>query len=161
MFCPRCGDENGSPQAYCRRCGLSLPAVRLASEGRVEEALAGLGKGSGNLTGGALILVIGLLNALINGYFFAWQAALVCVLAGTGVGVPLIAAGMLRVRRARRLLNPGEDSEALPEAAPVASLPEAADTAPTLPAPPRDSITEHTTLKLDPPDPAGRGQASS
>ena len=152
MFCPRCGEENGSGRGYCRRCGLALAAVRLASEGRVEKALDGLGKGSGNLTGGTLILVIGLLNALINGYFFVWQAALVCVLGGVGVGVPLIAAGMLRVRRARLLLNPKEGSEALPEAAPTAALPEAADTAPTLPAPPRDSITEHTTLKLDRPD---------
>src|SRR5688572_1435253 len=152
MFCPRCGDENGSPLAYCRRCGLSLPAIRLASEGRVEKALDGLSKGSGNLTGGAIIFIIGLLNALINGYFFVWQAAVISALAGSAVAVPLITAGMLRVRRARRLLNPEEDPQALPEAAPVASLPETADTAPTLPAPPRDSITEHTTLKLDPPD---------
>lgn len=155
MFCPRCGDENGSAQAFCRRCGLSLPAVRLASEGRVEKALAGLGKGSGNLTGGALILIIGLLNALANGYFAAWQSAVISALAGAAVGVPLMAAGMLRVRRARRLLNPGEDPEALAEAAPAAALPGADAAAHT--APRRDSITEHTTLKLDPPGPASRG----
>ena len=140
MFCPKCGAENGSGQAFCRRCGLSLRAVRLASEGRVDEALAGVNKGSGNVTGGTLIIVIGLLNALINAYFAAWPAALICVLAGSGVGVPLIAAGMLRVRRARRLLNPDEEPEALDEAAPHAPLPEASA---------RDSVTEHTTLRLD------------
>jgi hypothetical protein len=142
MFCPKCGAENDSAQGFCRRCGLSLPAVRLASEGRVEEALAGLGKGSGNLSGGALILVIGLLNALANGYFAAWQSALVSALAGAGVGVPLIAAGMLRVRRAKRLLDPKEERKTLDDAAPAAALPEAAA---------RESVTEHTTLKLDPP----------
>ena len=149
MFCPRCGVENGSAQGFCRRCGLSLPAVRLATAGRVDEALAGISKGSGNLTGGTLIIVIGLLNALINGYFAAWPAALVCVLAGAGAGVPLMAAGMLRVRRARRLLNPKEAPEALGEAAPTAALPEAhADTTEPLPTA-RESVTEHTTLKLD------------
>lgn len=155
MFCPRCGDEDGSAQAFCRRCGLSLPSVRLASEGRVEEALERLGKGSGNLTGGAVFIVIGLLNALINGYFFAWQAALISVLAGTGIGVPLLAAGMARVRHARRLLDAKEETKSLPESAPTLSLPDAAGTptSPTLPAPPRDSVTEHTTLKLDPPRP--------
>lgn len=157
MFCPKCGDENGSAQAFCRRCGLSLPAVRLASEGRVEEALTRLSKGSGNLTGGSLIFIIGLLNALINGYFFAWESALISALAGAGVGVPLIAAGMVRVRRARRLLNPQEESKELPEGVPTPSLPAADDagarTSPTLG---RDSVTEQTTLKLDPPGPVNR-----
>jgi hypothetical protein len=142
MFCPKCGAENDAGPAFCRRCGLSLRAIRLASEGRVDEALAGVNKGSGNITGGTLIIVIGLLNALINAYFAAWPAALICVLAGSGVGVPLVAAGMLRVRRARRLLDPDEEPKALDGAAPPVSLPEPAA---------RESVTEHTTLKLDAP----------
>lgn len=154
MFCPRCGDEDGSAQAFCRRCGLSLPAVRLASEGRVEEALARLRKGSGNLSGGALILIIGLLNALANGYFAAWQSALISALAGSAVGVPLIAAGIVRVSRARRLLSPEGEPKALSEGDPKPSLPKATTapmSEPTPGASARDSVTEHTTLRLDRP----------
>ena len=159
MFCPRCGAENGSAQAFCRRCGLALHAVRLASEGRVEDALARLKKGSGNLSGGALILIIALLNALANGYFAAWPSALISVLAGSAVGVPLMAAGMVRVKRARRLLNPDDEPKPLAEGDPTPSLPEASTEpipAPAAEASARDSVTEHTTLKLKTPGPPGR-----
>lgn len=142
--------ENDSAQGFCRRCGLSLPAVRLASEGRVDEALAGLGRGSGNLSGGALIFAIGLLNALVNGYFEAWQSALISALAGAGIGAPLIAAGIVRVRRAERLLNTRGAAKSLDGPAPPAPLPEAtaAAAAGGFPAA-RESVTEHTTLKLE------------
>ncbi len=163
MFCPRCGAENGSAQAFCRRCGLSLHAVRLASEGRVEDALARLKKGSGNLSGGALILIIALLNALANGYFAAWQSALISVLAGSAVGVPLIAAGMVRVGRAKRLLNPEDEPKTLAGGDPKPSLPEASaattsgmESETSHEASARDSVTEHTTLRLNPPGPPGR-----
>ena len=39
MFCPQCGAENEKDKSYCRRCGQSLAAVRLALEGRVDEAI--------------------------------------------------------------------------------------------------------------------------
>jgi hypothetical protein len=146
MFCPKCGAENESGPAYCRRCGLPLAPVRLASEGRVGEALAGLGKGSGRLSGGALVLALGLLNALVNGYFDAWQSAVVSALAGSAVGVPLIASGAARLRRAKQLLSPQDDPKPLGGGAAAA---------PPLPAAGRDSVTEHTTLKLEPRRPPG------
>lgn len=37
MFCPHCGSEN-KLEKYCRQCGLSLTAVRLALDGRIDEA---------------------------------------------------------------------------------------------------------------------------
>ena len=158
MYCPRCGVENDTGQGYCRGCGLSLPAVRLAAEGRVEEALAKLSKGAGGISGGALIFVIGLLNALVNGYFAAWQSAVVSALVGSAVGVPLVAAGLARVGRARRLLSPEEDVKGLPGAgretpAPLHGAPDGAlNPEPSA----RASVTEHTTLKLDSSGPARR-----
>lgn len=114
MFCPRCGTEDGSEQSYCRQCGLSLPAVGLALGGRVDEALSKLKGGSGSLSGGATILVIGLLNALANGYFAAWQSAVVSAVLGSAIGVPLMVVGMARVRHAKRLLTSGERLQSLP-----------------------------------------------
>jgi len=38
MFCPECGSEN-DVERYCRRCGKSLSAVRLALDGRIDEAI--------------------------------------------------------------------------------------------------------------------------
>lgn len=150
MYCPKCGVENESGQGFCRRCGLSLRAVRLAAEGRVEEALAKLSKGAGSISGGALIFVIGLLNALVNGYFAAWQSAVFSALVGSAVGVPLVAAGLARVGRAKRLLSPEEDSKELAGAgretpALRGATTDALDPGPSAPG----SVTEHTTLKLD------------
>ena len=39
MFCPACSSENDPEKSYCRRCGLSLVAVRLALDGRVDQAI--------------------------------------------------------------------------------------------------------------------------
>lgn len=158
MFCPRCGTENASEQGFCRQCGLSLPAVGLALEGRVDEAVGRLKAGAGSLSGGAVILVIGLLNALVNGYFAAWQSAVFSALLGSAVGVPLMAVGLARVGRARRLLNPNEGLRSLPGAGKDVGEPhlgahasalgrrQAAQAAQTA----RGSVAEHTTLKLGP-----------
>jgi hypothetical protein len=144
---------------------MSLAAVRLASAGRFDEALAKLGKGEGNITTGAVVFAIGLLNAAINNIFFdAWLPAYICVIAGSAVGVPLFAAGLTRVKRARRILNGEADAKTHGgatslegEARETVLLPEAdagAFDAAAVAA--RDSVTEHTTLKLDPRGPAGR-----
>jgi hypothetical protein len=42
MFCPRCGTENDSELSYCRSCGQALSPVRLAIEGRVDQAIKAL-----------------------------------------------------------------------------------------------------------------------
>ena len=38
MFCPQCGSDNEAQKNYCRKCGQPLAAVRVAMEGRVDEA---------------------------------------------------------------------------------------------------------------------------
>jgi len=165
MFCPRCGAENSLSQGFCRQCGMSLAAVRLASAGRFDEALAKLDKGSGNITTGAVVFAVGLVNAAINNILFdAWLPAYICVIAGSAVGAPLFAVGLSRVKRARRILNgedetkPRADTKSLEgEARDTALLPEAdADVFDAAGLAARDSVTDHTTLKLHPRGPAGR-----
>lgn len=165
MFCPGCGADNGSGLGFCRRCGLPLAGARLASEGRFDEALATLGKGAGNVTAGAVVFVIGLLNAAVNNIVFdSWLSAYVSILAGSAIGAPLFAVGLARVRRARRILggeaeakSPGEGVSLGGEARATTLLPEAdAGTFDAAALAARDSVTEHTTLKLDPRGPAGR-----
>lgn len=158
MFCPRCGTENDSGQGYCRRCGLSLPAVALALEGRIDEALGKLGRGVGSLSAGVVVIACGLLNALVNGYFAAWQSAVVSAAVGSAVGVPLIAAGLARVARAKRLLNPAEESGRGTRAGESGreELPEAHTKILSQGRAEPGSVTEHTTLELEPSGPAGR-----
>jgi uncharacterized membrane protein YvbJ len=39
MFCPGCGSENDAEKKYCRQCGKPLSAVRVALDGRIDEAI--------------------------------------------------------------------------------------------------------------------------
>lgn len=159
MFCPRCGTENKSEQSYCRQCGLTLPAVRLALEGRVDEALIKLRKGSGSLSGGVIIFIIGLLNALVNGYFAAWQSAAFSIIAGFVIGVPLAMVGMARIRQAKHLLNSQKESKSLQAAQSDRTsnlLPEVPAADALNPKPPiSNSVVENTTLKLESPESRG------
>ena len=157
MFCPGCATENGSEQGFCRRCGLPLSAVRLASEGHLDEALLKLKKGSGRISAGLVVILIGLLNALVNNALDAWMAAYLSGALGTAVGTPLIIKGLSQVKQARRLLNPSESVKGLPGAARAG---DALTGAPTRALKPggtaAGSVTEHTTLELDTSKTTGR-----
>jgi hypothetical protein len=146
VFCPRCSTENSFEQRYCRQCGLSLPAVNLALAGCIDEALSKLKKGSSYFSGGVVVLIIGLLNALVNGYFAAWQSAVFSAALGSVIGVPLIAAGIARVRSAKRLLNPEESEEGLKG---LAKAGEESSKALHPKQPISVLVTEGTTMKLD------------
>lgn len=150
MFCPACSTENGSEQSYCRQCGLSLPAVGLALAGRIDEALRKLKKGSRNLTTGLIIFAIGLLNALLNLYFGAWQSAAFSLLLGIAIGVPPIIFGLESVTKASRLLNSEESLKGLSEAKEGAE--KRLNPKPAV----SGSVTERTTLKLDQSDSSGQ-----
>lgn len=153
MFCPRCGTENKLEQRYCRQCGLTLPSVKLALEGHVDEAVEKLKKSKTALEWGFIIVLIGLLNAGINVLLHAWQSAIFSGAVGLLVGKALILIAMLRIWRADKLLNTSEKKEeptalTQPERA-EAALPPAPITEelrPTLS--PAASVVENTTIKL-------------
>jgi hypothetical protein len=155
MFCPRCATENKLEQRYCRQCGLTLPAVKLALEGDVDEAVGSLKKSKTALEWGLIIVVLGLLNAGINAFFHAWQSAIFSGAVGLLVGKMLILIAMLRIWRADKLLNPPE-KKVEPEAPAINQSDYAATTLPPAPiteeirrtpAPPH-SVIENTTIKL-------------
>lgn len=108
MFCPRCATENKLEQRYCRQCGLTLPAVKLALEGQVDEAAMNLKKSKTALEWGLIIVVLGLLNAGLNALLHAWQPAIISGVIGLLIGKALILFAMLRIWRANKLLNPPE-----------------------------------------------------
>lgn len=153
MFCPRCATENKPEQRYCRQCGLTLPSVKLALEGHVDEAIEKLKKSKTALEWGFIILIIGLLNAGINVLLHAWQSAIFSGVIGLLAGKVLILIALLRIWRADKLLNlTGKKIEpaalAGPEPAeaalPPAPITEELKRAPSRPA----SVVEQTTLKL-------------
>lgn len=155
MYCPRCGAENKLEQRYCRQCGLTLPSVKLALEGKVDEAIEKLKKSKTALEWGFIFVIFGLVNAGINSLLHAWQSAIFSAAVGLLVGKTLILLAMLRIWRANKLLNPPEKRE---EAAnPALAPPEHADAA-LPPAPITEelghvplrpaSVVENTTIKL-------------
>ena len=108
MYCPRCNIQNKSEEKYCRQCGLPLGSVRLALEGRAEEATSQYKKGGGSLSAGAIILTVCVLIALLN-FFLSSEprnyGVLINLLIGLLVALPMIVAGLVRVSRAERLLK--------------------------------------------------------
>jgi hypothetical protein len=102
MFCPRCGAQNKPEQKFCRNCGLALSSVRLALDGKIEEAAAELKRSSDNLGPAVWTLGFFILAALGNALFgWEWGAVINLVL-----GL-LITIGWFRfLRRARRVQSP-------------------------------------------------------
>ena len=155
MFCPRCATENKKEQKYCRQCGLTLPAVRLALEGRVDEAIQKYKKSEIALDWGFVILLIGGLNAGANAFFRAWPSAILAGTLGFLVGTTLILIGLSRMGRAGKILNPPEkkvepDSLASGQSTHFESaLPPAPITEELVEAPARPpSVVENTTIRL-------------
>ena len=112
MFCPRCGTENGLEQAYCRQCGQALSDVRLSLEGRATQSVESLKAGTKWMNGGIAVLVVFTMIALliaIGGVALGDPTfstiAMINVLFGALIGLPLVFVGTARVRRATRLLT--------------------------------------------------------
>lgn len=155
MYCPQCGTENRPNQKFCRKCGLSLPAVRMAMEGLVTKSLSTISKDMDRLAGGSATLGIFALIALVT-CFFSEVTAAINLLLGLLIGGPMIYRGIKSTARLLEQLDP--EKTQLPPAAssqhslpqpPAAELPAVSDTD-ELASPPVDpsSITEHTTFKL-------------
>lgn len=154
MFCPQCGAEEHPDQNYCRQCKLALSAVRLAMEGRVDEALKKLKEGESTLRKGFIIFGILILATIIaairSGPFEIavwpltfqithWWVALICSIL---FGIPVILVGLARLLHAKRLLDPRHQKNSLAvggtghEGKPLHSAPR--------------TLTENTTLELKP-----------
>ncbi len=158
MFCPRCSAQNKLEQKYCRQCGLSLPGVRLALEGKIDEAAATIEKDFDKLASGVITFAIFALIALVSSFFSGFNAAINLIL-GLLIAGPMIYRGLKRLDRAIKLIDPKEqkqkqisepaDHESLSQMAPAnAALPPVPDTDPLLSTPPPGSVAEHTTLNL-------------
>src|SRR5258708_39606826 len=119
MFCPRCATENTLEKGYCRQCGQRLTSVRLALEGTSEQSLAGLRAGEKWVSAGSATLLAFNLIGLIIGYFSLLSRdlgfgyiALVNLLLGSLIGLPIVYFGKARIRQARRLLTGTQDGKA-------------------------------------------------
>ena len=154
MFCPQCGTENGVEQKYCRRCGLQLTAARMSLQGGVDRALTTHKKGELLFSSGGITLVIFILAALANIFLNPGQwnyAVLINLLLGLVIAVPLMAVGLVRLRRADRTLHPQDEQGRLgdqPEAA--WSITPSTYSTDRLFSP--DSVTEQTTVHLKSPE---------
>jgi hypothetical protein len=163
MFCPQCGASNNLDQKFCRQCGKALTAVRLAMEGRVDEALEKLKKGEDSLASGAINLAIfssiAFLVMFLGPYFEGFEGdrwPLINIVLGLLIGLPLIVRGVIRLESARKILEAEDQKNRAADELinrPKAELPEAPITAPTIAAHKTPaSVTEHTTYDLEPPD---------
>ena len=158
MFCPRCGAENDLEQKYCRRCGLPLAAARISLQGGIDEALTRHKKGENLLTGGSVTLVIFILGAFANILLNPgpWNYGVVVnLLLGLVITAPLITTGLVRLRRARRALQPRglQDQLTSDPSTGGGALTSSAHTTDRLLSPviAPPSVTEHTTLHLKSP----------
>lgn len=159
MFCPQCGAENSVEQKYCRRCGLQLAAARISLQGGVGQALKRHKKGEKLVSSGGVTLVIFILAALANIFLNPgpWNyPVLINLLLGLVIAVPLMAAGLVHLRRAGRTLHPKDEQGQLGADQSQAAQALTSSTystdrlVSTMRAP--DSVTEQTTLHLKSPE---------
>jgi hypothetical protein len=153
MFCPRCGTENDSELSYCRTCGQTLSSVRLALEGRVDQAITTLRKEQKisvhrvRVVASAILILTALATLLTAGRFgFANVGSAAILLIITLIFFLQL---VLKTRRVARLLDPEAEPRDLMTNPSPTSLPEARTNA--LHAPVHktpESITERTTIKL-------------
>lgn len=159
MFCPKCGTNNNPEQKYCRQCGQQLTATRIALEGGFDNALDKLKKGENALSSGVVTFMIFFFVAIVSVILSSldrspnFATPFINIALGIIFGFPAIVIGLLRIRKANALLNGETPTKNLPQGPAQAQLPQARPTDPALsshhtPA----SVTEHTTINLNPPD---------
>jgi zinc-ribbon domain len=144
MFCPKCGTENEGAQSYCRRCGQSLAAIRLSLEGRVDDAAAVLHKANKPLVLGLAALSIFCLITVVTlwtGGRLGWANALSAI-GFLGVVTPPVLIGIVRFRRANRLLKASVHGNELQTSKTDTTNLSGSKT------PPEISATEDTTMRL-------------
>jgi len=160
MYCPKCSAQNETEQKYCRQCGLPFTFLKLALEGRVDEAVANYKKGGNSLSWSTIILALCLFGALINLFLIPgpWNGYAVVAnsIVGLVIAFPMIITGLVRLSRAKRLLSSEDQAHRLIKAEShqtATLLPPAAVTDPLLSRVPiPGSVTEQTTLHLKSPE---------
>jgi hypothetical protein len=158
MYCPRCGAENRREQKFCRQCGLGLPGVRLALEGRLMPGVETLKKDFDYLAGGIVTLGVFALIALISVFFDSSKnwSVFANLLLGLIIAGPIIYRGLKRVEAAIKIVDPGTATTSIEVMPAPAALPEVVpDTDPLLPASVLPSVTEEATLHLKHPKSRG------
>ena len=155
MFCPQCGAQNESKQAFCRQCGQPLRSIQLALDRRVDEAVAKFSRAEDLLAAGLLIFCIIFLGAFVSLFLTGSIPFVISVILGFLISLPLVLTGLVRIDRVRRTLNPKDEaSDKLLEPSAVVD--------PILPATPTPnqlglnadvfgSVTEDTTARLKTP----------
>ncbi len=158
MFCPKCGAQNKIEQKFCRNCGQSLSAVRMALEGRIDEAIATLEKDFDRLSSGAVTLLIFAIIALAIS-FFSFDSTTINLILGLLIAGPMIYRGMKRLDRTIKLLDPNHQTQekSLPQTdqklldqphSVEAEFQKVPDTDPMLLHPGSISVTEESTQLL-------------
>lgn len=158
MFCPKCGIANLVDAKFCRGCGHGLAGHRAALEDNFEDAVEKIKSGSTVLGLSAVgLIIISLMGLGVwisqndSGVFFT----LIPVVA---FAIPAAILGLVRLTRAYRASSaPDRGNVKAVEQAKTAAihLAVAADTDPLAQiAQAPASVTEHTTLNLESPEPA-------
>jgi hypothetical protein len=169
MFCPRCSAQNRLEQKFCRNCGLSLPSVRLALEGKVDEAAAELKRSHDTLGPAVGTLGIFILAALANIFFFGWEwGAVINLVLGALITVGWFHKGFKQMDRVLKTLEGKQQEqdarpaiastkESISQSDPISQAellsPPVPDTDPILIPPAPGSVAEHTTFELKRPGP--------
>ena len=177
MFCPRCAAQNQDQTKFCRSCGTDLKTVALALQGQLtpppeasnaaerklelsQEWLKREADGMRNAVQGALLLGTAVLIGVALGLFsrepdwiiiwmifVGWLA--VWGVLGLGAGLSSLMQSRMMLRRIDGLID-----AKLASAAPAAGATQRiAEAAATLDEAPPSSVTEHTTMPLNKPQP--------
>jgi hypothetical protein len=101
----RCAAQNKSEQKFCRNCGLSLPSVRLALGGKVEEASTTIAGDVDQLVGGAVTFGVFALVALFSALFDRGNTVINLTL-GFLIAGPIFYRALRRTQRAVELIAP-------------------------------------------------------
>lgn len=159
MYCPRCSTINNPEQKFCRQCGLPFAALRVALAGDYDDAIEKLKKGEAALSGGVLTLCIFICVAILSvalGSFDrtpSYATPVINILLGLLFGMPAVIVGLKRIRDSKSLLENQNAAPRLQSDEPVIHLPQAPITDRSISAPQfHDSVTDHTTLELKPPE---------
>ncbi len=115
MFCPGCGTQNDLNHRYCRQCGQALSDVHLAVIGNTDQSLERLknsqewiNAGSGTIVVFTLIgVALTILGFSINEPVLI-NIALINMILGSIIGIPLVYLGRVNLKRAARLLSKRE-----------------------------------------------------